>query len=97
MTPLIMLAMSGDTPKAIEMAEILLKHGADPNIKNDADETALEIAACNGFLDFVKLLVKYGANVNVKNEFSGNSPLSCAQANNHNKVAAFLKAHGAHP
>ncbi|WP_456324295.1 ankyrin repeat domain-containing protein [Desulfonauticus submarinus] len=96
MTALYLLALCGNDPKAIQIAEWLLQHNADPNIKNDGDETPLEIAACNGYLDFVKLLVKYGAKINIKNEFTGVSPLSCAKKNGHDDIVKFLKAHGAH-
>ncbi len=54
MTPLMFLAMNN--PANISVAEALLKHGADLNIKNDNGETALDIARDNNNDELVKFL-----------------------------------------
>ncbi|XP_060595166.1 fibronectin type 3 and ankyrin repeat domains protein 1-like isoform X2 [Ruditapes philippinarum] len=41
--------------------ELLLKHGADVNLRNDAGKTALMLACYAGQLECVKILRKYGA------------------------------------
>lgn len=52
----------------LQMMEILLKAGANPEIGGD-DVSALERVASN--IDAVKLLVKYGADVNRKTKMGG--------------------------
>lgn len=47
-------------------AEILLKHGADPNIQDNQLDTPLLSAVLNERLDTVKVLLKNGANPNVQ-------------------------------
>ncbi|XP_060084782.1 fibronectin type 3 and ankyrin repeat domains 1 protein-like [Ylistrum balloti] len=44
-----------------EMTELLLKFGADVNLKNDSGKTALMLASFAGQKDTVKLLRQYGA------------------------------------
>lgn len=48
--------------KNLEAARLLLSAGADPSIKNDAGQTALQIADESGYTDFVKVLQKMGIN-----------------------------------
>ncbi|MBQ3455721.1 MAG: ankyrin repeat domain-containing protein, partial [Synergistaceae bacterium] len=43
------------------VAEILLKHGADANIKDEFGRTALMIAERNHHSDVAELLRRYGA------------------------------------
>ncbi len=47
--------------KALEILEILLEAGADPNIQSVDGTTALHTASLRGMTDFVELLLKYGA------------------------------------
>ena len=47
--------------KALEILEILLEAGANPNIQSVDGTTALHTASLRGLTDFVKLLLKYGA------------------------------------
>jgi hypothetical protein len=53
-TPLFMLPNAEDP--ALEMAAFLLEHGADPNIANDAGQTAIEAARARGLLDAAELM-----------------------------------------
>ena len=46
----------------MENAEILLKHGANPNGSNIHTESPVHIAVRDGFYDIIKVLLKYGAN-----------------------------------
>lgn len=52
-------AMNGD------VMELLLKHGADPNVIINGISTCLTQAIGDGFLSGVKLLLKYGADPNL--------------------------------
>lgn len=52
-----------------DIAEFLIKNGADVNAQNNAGATPLMYACFENNLDMVKLLVKYGADVNVKTKY----------------------------
>ena len=70
-TPLMVAALHG-SPGCVEM---LLQHGADPNVANDRGVTALLWAVSD--LAKVDLLVDYGAKVNARSDL-GNTPLLVA-------------------
>ncbi len=78
----------------IEIAKILLKAGADPNLVNVGD-TALMIASSSGNLELVTLLIKKGARVNTKNVM-GMTALSIAKQKKHRSVIEFLESRGAY-
>lgn len=65
-TPLYMATYEGDT-EPIEMVELLLKHGADPN-SNSKLGTPLLNACKYSYYEVVKVLVDHGADVNLPNE-----------------------------
>ncbi|XP_070548778.1 GA-binding protein subunit beta-1-like [Ptychodera flava] len=50
-----------------DVAEVLIKHGADVNAKNDDESTALHEASKGGHADVAEVLIKHGADVNAKN------------------------------
>ena len=49
----------------IEIAKLLIEHGADVNSLNIHNKTALMYAAENGCIEIVKLLIEHGADVNI--------------------------------
>lgn len=57
-----------------EIVEILLTHGANPNVKSKTQETPLHYACQKGNVQKVVLLLKFGANVSSANKH-GFSPL----------------------
>ncbi|MEM8830306.1 MAG: ankyrin repeat domain-containing protein [Cyanobacteria bacterium P01_G01_bin.19] len=59
--------------KALEILEILLEAGADPNIQNVYGSTALHTASLRGLTDFVELLLQYGADPCIRNVGKKNS------------------------
>ena len=63
-TPLMIAAREGE----VEIAEFLVRNGADINAKTRDGHTALMMAVYNRNLDIVKLLLKNGANVHVKSK-----------------------------
>ncbi|PJZ51101.1 ankyrin repeat domain-containing protein [Leptospira saintgironsiae] len=63
-TPLMIAAREGE----VEIAEFLVRSGADINAKTRDGHTALMMAVYNRNLDIVKLLLKNGANVHVKSK-----------------------------
>lgn len=78
-TPLMNASVEGQT----EIVSLLLKHGADPNIrimpkglsKEDKGETALILAARNAQVEVASLLIEAGADVDMDSAL-GASPLS---------------------
>jgi eukaryotic-like serine/threonine-protein kinase len=69
-TPLILAAFRGQAAAA----ETLLRHGADPELKNDDGSTALHIAAFFGHLETVRVLLSHGASLAATNQL-GMTPL----------------------
>jgi len=60
-----------------DIAEFLIKNGADVNAQNNAGATPLMYACLENNFDIVKLLVKYGADVNVKTKYG--TPLTSTE------------------
>ncbi|KJV72236.1 ankyrin repeat domain-containing protein [Orientia tsutsugamushi] len=52
----------------LEIASLLLTHGADPNAQDIYGNTPFHSAFREGSLQFIKLLLKHGANPNVQNQ-----------------------------
>jgi ankyrin repeat protein len=48
------------------MVELLLRAGADPEIRDWDDQTPLQNMACSGYVRIVKLLLQFGADVNAR-------------------------------
>jgi ankyrin repeat protein len=70
-TPLMYAALYGDA----DSVRLLLNHGADPNIRNDAGATALMWAVEDP--ETIRLLLRHGANVNARSA-DGQTPLIIA-------------------
>jgi quinoprotein dehydrogenase-associated probable ABC transporter substrate-binding protein len=91
-TPL-MLASAND---ARDLAQALIRKGADVNARNSGGVTALMMAAANGRAGMVELLVGAGANVDARTE-RGDTALSIARAKGDEKVIKLLGEPPAHP
>ena len=78
------------------IVKFLLRHGANPNMKNDYGNTPLHFAALYGHPEVVKLLIKHGADPNIKNNY-GWTPLHDAAYNGRLDVVKLLLEHGANP
>ena len=91
-TPLYRTIIAGD----ILATKILLKNGADPNIKCSMGETPLYQAVDMGKLDHVKLLLNSGANPNIVQD-DGFSPLHAAVIRQNLLIIKFLLKNGANP
>jgi hypothetical protein len=74
----------------------LLQRGADPNIRNKAGATALQIATTLGHLEGVEELITRGADVNVTDR-QGETPLISAVHQRNKDLIARLLKQGADP
>jgi len=76
-TPLILAVKNG----YVEVAEVLLQHGADPNIQNDLGNTALIIAAMKKDVNIILLLLKYDVDPDIANT-NGDTAISILRNGN---------------
>lgn len=72
-----------------KMAEILIKHKADVNARNNSKETVLILASKAGYEELVELLLISGAQVDAKDN-SNRTALKWALVMGHDKVAKIL-------
>lgn len=84
---------SAAAARSIEIVELLLGSGADPNARQAGGFTALHAAAQNGHVDMVRLLLAHGAEVNARTEV-GQTPLAMALAESHGEVVRLLREQG---
>lgn len=77
----------------VELTNLLLKNGADVNVKQQGGVTPLHEAAHNGKSLLAKLLIDHGADVNAKMD-NGNTPLFMANEKNFSETAEMIKSYG---
>lgn len=79
--------MMGSSP----VAQVLLEHGADPNVaESSTGSTPLHDAARTGFVDTVRLLVKFQADPQARDN-ANRLPIDLAAENGHTDVVLFLE------
>lgn len=81
-------------PNRVEVAKLLVEHGAMVNAVGEFGETPLHQAAAWDNADIAEYLISVGANVNAE-IISGKHPLSLAVKYNFEDVAKVLRAYGA--
>lgn len=74
----------------VKIAELLLAHGANPNIKDSHNVLPIHDAAREGFLETVQLLIKYGAIANIRNSWNMR-PIDLAREEGHQDVVDYLE------
>ena len=80
--------------KRLDLAQLLLAHGAKVNVRGEGGDSPLHEAAGSGQIEFAKLLLAHGADVNAKDDDS-KTPLTIALEYKQPEMAKFLRAHGA--
>lgn len=83
----------------MQATDFLLKHGADPNERNNVgftqlEETPLHHAADNGLWELAEMLIRRGADVNVQ-QSDGDTPLHHAAFRGDERMVGLLLSFGA--
>jgi ankyrin repeat protein len=85
-TPLQSAAAGGHAP----IVRMLLKNGAQPNVRERSGLTPLHAAAANGDIESIQLLILSGADLHLRSE-DGKLPLDLAQDKGHARAVEILK------
>lgn len=80
----------------IEIAELLLARGADPNLQDKFGYTALMSASYRGYAEIVGMLLKRGADPNLQDDYE-DTALIFASCKGHVGIVEILLKHGADP
>ncbi|KAK3607466.1 hypothetical protein CHS0354_015615 [Potamilus streckersoni] len=91
-TPLTVAAIVGD----IEMVKLLLKHGANPLVKDNQGQTAFHVASRFGHIPVLEVLFSHGVDVDIPN-IQCETGLVCAAAHGKFETVLFLLSKGANP
>jgi ankyrin repeat protein len=78
---------------AVDLAELLINHGANVNAKQMNGVTPLHSAAHIGQTKLAKLLIDHGADIHAKTD-NGQTPLLMAMEKNFQEMAELLIKHG---
>jgi ankyrin repeat protein len=77
----------------LDIVQLLLDHGANPNLKAESDFRVLHEAAARGNLELAAVLLKAGADINAMSA-DGKTPLAFALEHKKEEMAAFLRSRG---
>jgi Ankyrin repeats (3 copies)/Ankyrin repeats (many copies) len=91
-TPLMVASLVG----FLQIVQLLLKHGANPNVWNGSLQTPLLFASYRGHLRISQLLIEYGADVNASN-MAGLTSLQLALRQGRVEIAKLLLESNANP
>ena len=77
----------------VQVAKLLLDHGADVNMPPDSYESPLTLSACGGHFELASLLIERGANLEEVND-EGYTPLMEASREGHDDIVNLLISKG---
>jgi ankyrin repeat protein len=78
----------------VDVAQLLLEHGADAEARNKSETTPLILASQGGFVEVSRVLLERGADTEARDEYHWN-PLEGAIFYGHVELAQVLLEHGA--
>jgi ankyrin repeat protein len=102
-TPLHLATSAWVKRDQVDIMQVLLDHGANPNARDDDDATPLHNSSWwektyhvprRGTVEGVRLLIKHGAIIDAEDN-QGRTPLQLALDYGRDDIAACLKEHGA--
>jgi len=76
----------------MELAQILIEHGADTTAQTKDGSTPLHLASLSGHIGLAQFLVKCGADTKAQDK-NGSTPLNLASERGHTELARFLIQH----
>ena len=74
----------------VQVARMLLKNGANPNVRERGGFTPLHAAADNGNVEIIQILIFAGADLKAKSD-DGKLPIDLAEAKGHTQAVEMLK------
>ncbi|MBN2858403.1 MAG: ankyrin repeat domain-containing protein [Candidatus Delongbacteria bacterium] len=75
----------------IEIMNLLISKGADINLRNKMNMTALTIAVMSNETDAVKLLLENKAEINIPSTINGKTPMIFAKENRNIEIIKLLE------
>lgn len=75
----------------IDVVQLLLRRGADPNMRGGWLGNALQVAAHYGNIDVLQLLIKSGADIHIQGGYFGNALQAAAYGGNSDIVPLLIK------
>ncbi len=85
-TPLHSAAAGGHAP----IVKMLLKNGAQPNVRERGGSTPIHTAAANGDVESIQLLILAGADLHIRSD-DGQRPVDLAEEKEHRAAMEILK------
>src|SRR5579863_2950813 len=81
-------------PEDMQLARILLEHGANVSAQETTGSTPLHFASRGGYAELACILLEHGADVKAHDNL-GSTPLHFASSEGHTELVRILLEHGA--
>jgi ankyrin repeat protein len=79
----------------VQVAQVLLKHGADTKAEDGNKRNPLHLASKNGLVEVARFILERGIDTEAREDTEDMSPLEWASAEGHLEVVQLLLEHGA--